>query len=69
LIPSHIALQSELNEREERNIRDARIWAFSRKRKDILSEKFILRLHEKMFKDTWKWAGEFRKTNKNIGAP
>ena len=69
LIPSHITLQSELNEWEERNIRDARIWAFSRKRKDLLSEKFILRLHEKMFKDTWKWAGEFRKTNKNIGAP
>lgn len=69
MIPSHITLQSELNEWEERNIRDARIWAFSRKRRDLLSEKFIVRLHEKMFKDTWKWAGQFRKTNKNLGAP
>lgn len=33
----------------------------------ILSEEFIKELHRRMFSDIWKWAGEFRKTNKNIG--
>jgi Fic-DOC domain mobile mystery protein B len=37
------------------------------KTEKILSEKFIKDLHKKMFGDVWKWAGEFRKTNKNIG--
>jgi Fic-DOC domain mobile mystery protein B len=33
----------------------------------ILTEKFIKGLHKKMFDDVWKWAGQFRKSNKNIG--
>lgn len=69
LIPSHISLQSELNEWEEANILEARTWAFGRKRKDLFSERFIKRLHREMFKNTWKWAGQFRTTDKNIGVP
>ncbi len=69
LIPSHITLQRELNEWEEVNILAAREWAFARRRKDLLSESFIKRLHREMFGHTWKWAGQFRKTDKNIGVP
>jgi Fic-DOC domain mobile mystery protein B len=27
----------------------------------------VKELHRRMFKEVWSWAGEFRKTNKNIG--
>ena len=33
----------------------------------ILSENFIKLLHRKMFRDVWLWAGEFRRSDKNIG--
>jgi len=51
------------------NILSAESWAFSRKRIDFSSEEFIRRVHRKMFGDTWKWAGSFRGTEKNIGLP
>jgi len=28
---------------------------------------FIRRLHKEMFSTVWKWAGKFRKSDKNIG--
>ena len=33
----------------------------------IFNEVFIRRVHTRMYGDVWSWAGEFRKTNKNIG--
>ena len=69
LIPDHIKLQRELNEWEEQNILQGLEWATARRRKDLLSEKFIRELHRHMFDQTWKWAGQFRKSDKNIGAP
>jgi len=66
LIPSYITLRSELNEAEQRNILDAEEWAFSRKR-NVLSEKFLKELHKKMFGKVWKWAGEPRLSERNIG--
>ncbi len=65
LIPSHITTQEELNAWEERNILVAQDWAF--KQKELLSIDFIKSLHEHMFNETWKWAGKFRTTEKNIG--
>jgi Fic-DOC domain mobile mystery protein B len=65
LIPDHITTQEELNAWEERNILVAQEWAF--KQKEILSVVFIKQLHEHMFNKTWKWAGQFRKSDKNIG--
>jgi Fic-DOC domain mobile mystery protein B len=65
LIPSHITMQEELNAWEEQNILEALPWAF--KQKEILSLSFLQKLHKKMFNHTWRWAGEFRKTDKNIG--
>ena len=67
LIPKHIMLQSELNEWEQTNILEANKWSFSQKHTNILSIEFIQKLHEKMFNETWMWAGQFRKTLKNIG--
>jgi Fic-DOC domain mobile mystery protein B len=34
---------------------------------DLLSATGIKKLHKKMFGSTWEWAGEFRKTQTNIG--
>lgn len=66
LIPSYITLRRELNEAEQANILDAEQWAFSRKR-DVLSEAFLKNLHKRMFDRVWRWAGEFRRTERNIG--
>lgn len=65
LIPKHITMQEELNAWEEKNILEAEPWAF--KQKDILSITFIKKLHKRMFGKTWKWAGKFRTSEKNIG--
>ncbi len=66
LIPSYIALRPELNEAEQANILEAEEWAFSRKR-DVLDERFLTGLHKRMFGRVWRWAGKFRKTERNIG--
>lgn len=66
LIPSHVALRGELNELEQQNILAASVWAFGRKR-DPFSETFALGLHKRMFDQVWRWAGQFRTSNKNIG--
>ncbi|MBK8622699.1 MAG: mobile mystery protein B [Saprospiraceae bacterium] len=67
LIPT-IATQGELDEFEQQNIEKAIQWSMSRsfKADTIFSEEFIKRLHSKMFGDIWSWAGNFRKTNKNM---
>jgi Fic-DOC domain mobile mystery protein B len=64
-----ISTQGELDEFEQLNIEKAIEWTIHTKLKPerILTEKFIKDLHKKMYGDVWKWAGEFRKTNKNIG--
>ncbi len=66
LIPSYITLRSELNEAEQSNILEAAEWAFARKR-DVLDERFLTNLHQRMFGRVWRWAGQFRTTDRNIG--
>lgn len=66
LIPSYITLRSELNEAEQANILEAEEWAFARKR-DVLDERFLTGLHKRMFGRVWRWAGQFRRTERNIG--
>lgn len=66
LIPSYISLRRELNEAEQINITDAGKWLASRKR-DVLDEKFLRNLHKRMFGKVWRWAGDYRKTPRNIG--
>ncbi len=67
LIPKHIQTQEDLNEWEQANILQAEKWLFLRKRKDIITIRFITDLHKKMFDRTWKWAGQYRKHQTNIG--
>jgi len=66
LIPGYITTQGELNLLEQENILEAQSWS-STKRKDVLNESFLRELHKRMFKNVWKWAGEYRKSDKNIG--
>jgi len=64
-----ILTQGELDEFEQLNIEKAVEWTIHTKLRaeKILTEKFVKDLHKKMYGDVWKWAGQFRKTEKNIG--
>jgi Fic-DOC domain mobile mystery protein B len=66
LIPTHVTLKGELNELEQKNIAEANGWAFERKR-NVLDEAFLKGLHRRMFNKVWRWAGDYRTTERNIG--
>jgi Fic-DOC domain mobile mystery protein B len=66
LIPSYITLRGELNEAEQANILEADAWAFSRRR-NVLDEGFLNTLHKRMYGNVWRWAGTYRRSQKNIG--
>jgi Fic-DOC domain mobile mystery protein B len=70
LLPS-LSTRDELNQWERENILKAGVWAngLALKPLELLTEGFIRTLHSRMFEDTWKWAGQYRKTEKNIGVP
>ncbi|MFN5705999.1 MAG: mobile mystery protein B [bacterium] len=71
LLVKTITTHGELDEYEQLNIEKAIQWTLTRKFKQeqILSEEFIKTLHKKMLGDVWSWAGEFRKSEKNLGVP
>ena len=64
-----VSTKSELDEFEQKNIEQAIQWTIGRKIKveKLLSEQFIKSLHKRMYSDVWNWAGQFRKSEKNIG--
>ncbi len=68
LVPT-IATREELDEFEQQNIEDALQWVLtsSMKLETVLTEKFIRTIHKRMFGSVWKWAGDYRKTDKNLG--
>ena len=69
LIP-RISTIGELNEYEALNILRAREWAFhsrTMKSTDPLEESYVRELHHRMFDNVWKWAGNYRQTERNIG--
>src|SRR3990167_6864525 len=68
LIPKHITLMSQLNTWEQNNILEAEKWLLGKSFQldKIASIDFVCQLHRKMFENTWKWAGQFRKSDKNI---
>jgi Fic-DOC domain mobile mystery protein B len=64
----HVQTRGELNELEQQNIQDGYKWlARQRRHKDILSERFVLDVHKQLLGKVWSWAGNFRRTEKNIG--
>jgi fido (protein-threonine AMPylation protein) len=67
LKPKHISIQSELNEWEQLNIIRSARWAQRQLRQEIMDDMFLRELHKRMFGDTWKWAGTYRRSDKNIG--
>lgn len=68
LIPT-ITTRAELDEFEQQNIEEALQFVFGKsfKKENVFTEEFVKKLHERMYGSVWKWAGKFRKTNKNIG--
>ena len=69
LLISTITTRGELDEFEQLGVEKAIEWSMKRKLvlENILTEDFVRELHKRMFSDIWRWAGEFRTTNKNIG--
>jgi Fic-DOC domain mobile mystery protein B len=69
LVP-RISTMGELNEYETLNILRARQWAFddrTMKSTSPLEEPYVRELHHRMFDNVWKWAGTYRKHERNIG--
>lgn len=67
LLPGHIATQNQLNEWESANILKASNRIPSVRGQKILTERFVRELHHMMFDETWKWAGQYRHRDMNIG--
>jgi Fic-DOC domain mobile mystery protein B len=64
----HITTREELDRWEQENISEAMRWLERRHNKtDILNNDFIQNLHRKMFSKVWLWAGQLRRSDKNIG--
>lgn len=59
LKPKNIQTVGELDEYEEQNIADGLVWL--KKQQDIgISHDFWIKLHKKLFRDVWTWAGKIR---------
>lgn len=70
LIPS-LATKEELNEFERDNVLAAQEWVQKDRTCpiDMAREDYVRKLHLKMFDETWKWAGHYRSTEKNLRVP
>lgn len=65
---AHVETRTELDQMEQQNIQDGLRWLMrQRKFDDLLSEGFLLALHQQLFGTVWDWAGKYRQTGKNIG--
>ena len=70
LLPSWVTYRAELNEVEQDNILKGAAWAKNRRGKsvtNILSVVFVQTLHKHLFGEVWAWAGQYRRTERNIG--
>jgi Fic-DOC domain mobile mystery protein B len=69
LLIKTITTRGELDELEQLNIEKAVEWTLDKKfsKEQIMTEEFIKSVHKRMLGDVWKWAGKFRKSEKNIG--
>ena len=63
----HVGTRGELDQLEQAGIIEGLKWLDKQKNPDVLSEAFVLDLHKRLFGSVWKWAGTFRRTEKNIG--
>lgn len=70
LVQSWITSRHDLNLAEQDNIIKAVAWARRSRRVNLetfLSADFARNLHRRMFGEVWRWAGQFRATERNIG--
>ncbi len=63
----HITTRGQLDELEQVNIESGLLWLGRRRKTDILTDRFVRDLHHRLFGDVWKWAGQFRQTERSIG--
>jgi Fic-DOC domain mobile mystery protein B len=64
---SHIQTRAELDQMEQVNIQDGLRWMLRQTHPQVLSETFLRQLHRRLFGEVWIWAGDFRRSEKNIG--
>ena len=67
LLPTHLVNRSQLNEWEQNNIEAALLWLSRHRRPRPLDESWLRRLHREMFRLSWRWAGQYRSSDKSIG--
>lgn len=63
----YVTTRAQLDELEQANLAQGLRWLSRIRRKDILTDRFAIELHRRLFGDVWDWAGTFRTTGKNIG--
>jgi len=67
-----LTTRAELNAAEAASIAKARTWAMVRSRPltpgQLLREDWLKQLHKRMFEPIWKWAGDYRRADINIGS-
>jgi Fic-DOC domain mobile mystery protein B len=68
LLPTHLLNRGQLNEWEQQNIEAALLWLSRQRRPRPLAEAWLRRLHREMFGQSWRWAGQYRISDKSIGA-
>lgn len=66
LIPTWIVTRDDLNRAERANITAGLRWA-RRGRFDVLDPDALMTLHKRMYGDVWRWAGQPRRSERNIG--
>ena len=68
LIPA-LGTQGDLNEFEALNILEGVTWArrSTKVRRALLDQSTLRQIHKRMFGSKWRWAGEYRLTQKSIG--
>lgn len=68
LIPGWVTTRSDLNLVEQANIEKGLRWARRhRVGGDVLAESMVFDLHRRMFNEVWRWAGQPRQSERNIG--
>lgn len=71
LIPTWIATRADLNLAEQENVAKAISWASDKfgpgSLLRLMTDASMRGLHRRMFGETWKWAGDHRRRETNIG--
>ncbi len=68
-----VITRDELNRAEAENICSAMSWLFFSHRRlqpqSVIREAWLKGLHRRMYDQVWTWAGRYRTSDRNLGAP